>query len=80
MTSAFIGSLLAGEGVAKGVGGRLEGENWKTGEVRGEFWSVWFRLGWRILGRGLGWSLPRKFLGLIPGDLRLRPFHLGFDS
>jgi hypothetical protein len=35
-TIALTGSGLAGEGVAKGVDGKLDGENWKTGDVNGE--------------------------------------------
>lgn len=54
MTIVFTGSGLAGDGVANGVDGRLEGENWKTGEVRGELLSVWFRFDCRILGSGFG--------------------------
>ena len=29
-----------------------------------------------ILGKGLGWFLPGKVLGLIPGDFSVSPGHL----
>ena len=51
MTAALTGSSFAGDGVANGVEGRLDGENWKTGDVRGELLS---RFGGRIRGRGFG--------------------------
>ncbi len=37
-------------------------------------------LGVRSRGRGCGWFLPGRFLGLMPGERRLRPFHLILPS
>ncbi len=37
-------------------------------------------LGVRIRGSGLGWFFPGRFLGLMPGVRRFRPFHLIFPS
>ena len=51
MTTVLTGSSFAGDGLANGVDGRLDGENWKTGDVSGELLS---RLDGRIRGSGLG--------------------------
>jgi len=35
---------------------------------------------WRMRGRGLGWFLPGKFFGLIPGERKFKPFHRSLAS